>query len=294
MYIKILFYILPLLFTINSFSKEIKTIAYLDEIFDDLKYKNSELLLEEWINGLTVDTPFKADIKVYKNIHKMIDDYINKKIDILVLNPYYYLVNEKKLIKNTTTFLTLQQNKDFKLERIYIVTNKNSNINKLSDLNNKKIVMRKTNYLGKVFLDTEYFRKSNKNPNELIDNVHYVNDNTFLIKTYFGLYDACIINSYYYKIMLELNPSIMKKTKILSSSPRIFNNHMLLYNKSNTKDDMKVFLNKLNSFLEGLKKNELFDLIKINHVSEFKPANIKKLSDYFSKYQEITIEVNKR
>lgn len=290
MYFRFLF--LCIVFFTNLHALKDKNVGYLNEIYNDLKYKNSDSVLKIWIKDLTKNIGINANLIAYSNYSELLNDYLEEKIDILVINPYFYLIDSQKLDKNTIIYWNLQQNKNSNLEEIYLIVNKNSNIKKISDLNNKKIVLRKNNYFGKMFLEKLYLEKNKKNSKKFMSNLNYVNSNTFLINTYFGDYDASIIDSYYFRIMYELNPSIMQRLEILVKSPKIFNNHMILFSNKNTKEELEIYESRLNYFLNSLKRNDLFDLLKINAVSIFYPSDIKELKSYYKEYSQLVKKYN--
>jgi hypothetical protein len=70
--------------------------------------------------------------------------------------------------------------------------------------------------------------------------------------------------------MLELNPAIEKKIKILKESSQIFPYLLIIFNKANTSNNIKTFKKILNEFFESDRKNEFYDLLKIKDLTVIK------------------------
>jgi len=281
------------IFTILAHSSErVSKIGYLSEVYSDLKYKNSRIALKIWIEDISKDAGINIDLLTYNKYTELVDDYTKGKIQILALNPYFYLLDTDKINDSTRVIWNLQKDTEKVLQKIYLVVNKESNINSFPDLINKKILINKNNYIGKIFLEKLYFENLKNNSTDFMSKVDLLEKGTVLLKTFFGKYDACIIDSYEYDVMMELNPALSKKLKILESSDYILNNHMILFNKNNHPKNMEIYNNTLNRFLKDTRKNHLFDLIKINKIRVLDPSDLDKLKKVFSEYKKLKKKYN--
>ncbi|MAD42471.1 MAG: hypothetical protein CL623_08790 [Arcobacter sp.] len=167
---------------------------------------------------------------------------------------------------------------------MYLITNIKSNINSISDLKDKKIGIDTLNNFGKVFLEKTYIDSTKKSADNLISKISYNKSNSLVLQTYFSKYDAAVVTSFEYDIMLELNPAIKKKIKILKSSPEIFPYLLILFNKNNTSENIKIFKEILNKFFASERKHELFDMLKIKDLSIIEKRDLDKLDEYYKEY----------
>ena len=141
--------------------------------------------------------------------------------------------------------------------------------------------------MEKFFLEKVYLSETKKNANKIISKISYNKSNSLLLQTYFSKYDAAVITSFEYETMLELNPAIKKKVTILKSSPEIFPNKLLLFNKNNFSKNIKIFKKMLDKFFISNKKHELFDMLKIKDISVIKKIDLDKFDVYYANYLKL-------
>lgn len=290
MYIKIIIFLFLPLYLLSQENKLIKKLSFNSNMHNKMKYKNSESALKNWVKKVTVNSNLIVTLDIYDDNNKMLNDYFNNKIDMLVFSPFDYITNIDKFKKNTSEYWYLKKDMKHNYHKKYLIVN--NSINSMLDLNDKKIMINSGNKISKLFLEKKYLEKIKKSPKKILKNIEFVNSNSILLKTYFGTYDAAIIDSYEYETMIELNPSILKKIKILEESPRIFNDMIISFSKTNKDSDMNNFQQILKKFLEDKKKRELFNLLKIKTIKT-NQNNLKDLEDYYTDYLKVKKKYDK-
>jgi ABC-type phosphate/phosphonate transport system substrate-binding protein len=292
MYFKIILILFLPLF-LYSQEKEIShKLAYISAINTNLKYKNSKNALQKWVNNITKSITTQLNFEVYTNNILMINDYFEKDIDILVFTPLDYMKNINSFKQTTKEFWYLRKDMNYNFHKKYLIVNRSSNINSLKDFKNKKIAISDVNKSAKLFLEKKYLEIFKKSPKEILKNIEVIKGNSLLLNVYFGKYEAAIINSNEYDTMIELNPSITKKIKILEESPRIFNVVTIAFNNSLSDNDMKYYHTLLNDFLNDKSKTELFNLLKIKSI-DTQGDKFNELATYYKDYIKLKNKYDK-
>lgn len=287
MYFKILiFFFLPLYLYSNEKVDNIN-IGYHNNIDLVPKYKNSQSALNIWIKDFTKNIYEDTNMSLYLNKQDMIDDYNINKLDIIPITAYEYLNNKNKLDNNTIDYYHLRKSKNNSFQKMYLIVNKKSNINSILDLKDKKIGINLRNTFGKIFLEKTYLKKAKKNADEIISKINYNKSNSLLLQTYFSKYDAAIISSYEYDVMLELNPTIKNKIKILEESPQIFPYILILFNKNTASKNKSILKNLLDQFLINKKKKELYEIIKVKKLAKIEKKDLDILNIYYQRYLKL-------
>lgn len=284
MYFKIIIFILLPLFLYSNEKLENINIGYHNNISVVSNYKNSRSALNIWVKDFALNIYENINIELYRDKETVINDYINNKLDIIPITPYGYLKYKEKLDNNTMDYWHLKKSKKNAYQKMYLITNIKSNINSISDLKDKKIGIDTLNNFGKVFLEKTYIDSTKKSADNLISKISYNKSNSLVLQTYFSKYDAAVVTSFEYDIMLELNPAIKKKIKILKSSPEIFPYLLIFFNKNNTSENIKIFKEILNKFFASERKHELFDMLKIKDLSIIEKRDLDKLDEYYKEY----------
>lgn len=125
-----------------------------------------------------------------------------------------------------------------------------------------------------------------------MSNIKYINSNSEILNVYFGNYDACVVDSYTYDVMYKLNPAIEKNLKILEISPKIFSNLLVLFNNRNNNNDLLLFQEKLNTALNDTRKNDLFDLMKINDIKIFPIEHSNNMKSFYNEFKALKKKYN--
>jgi len=293
MYLKMFIFIfLPLFMYSNEKFKNIN-VGYYSGINTIPKYKNSKTALIMWIDGFTKNIDKDINMKIYNNRKDAINDYINFKINIIAISAHTYLLNKQKLDNNTVNYWQLKRSEVKPYQKMYLIVNRDSNINTILDLKNKKIGIDRKNIFGKIFLENTYLNSSKKNADEIISSINYSESSSLLLKTYFSKYDAAVVSSFEYEVMLELNPAIKKKIKILKSSPEIFPHVIMLFHKNNTTQHIELFKDTLYKFLRTGNKEELFDALKIKKFTINKKEDFDNLNEYYQNYLKLKSKFKK-
>jgi ABC-type phosphate/phosphonate transport system substrate-binding protein len=294
MYFKILIFIfLPLFLYSNEATEEIN-VAYYSGIDSKQLYKNSRSALNIWVNDFTKNIHKNINMKIYTNKEEILKDYISHKMDIVAISAHSYLLNKKKYDDYSIDYWELRRSEIKPLQKMYLVVNRDSNINSILDLKNKKIGIDIENKFGKIFFEKTYLDGSKKNAKDITSKIDYNKSNSLLLKTYFAKYDASVITSHEYEVMLELNPAIKKKIKILKSSPEIFPHIIVLFHKNNTGKNIKTFKSTLSKFFKNENKQELFDILEIKDLIMSNKKNFDNLNEYYQEYLKLKSKFKKQ
>jgi ABC-type phosphate/phosphonate transport system substrate-binding protein len=160
---------------------------------------------------------------------------------------------------------------------------KSKKIKKINDLKNKSIALKSDDYLSSIYL-----KKILSKENIIIENRDFFKDyNTVLLKTLFGSYDACIIPSYAYEILKELNPIINDKLVILEKTKEIFTNHLILFNKNYDSKKLIELENRIDIFKNTVKKEEIFSLLNIEDTFFVNIDELSNLHEFYLDYKNL-------
>lgn len=259
--------------------------GYLSEFYSNLKYENSKSALKIFIKDVAKEAGLDLHLSIYKNEEKFLNDYVNNKIDIMVINPYLYLENKEIIDKNTIQIWDFKKSFDKDFVKYYLVVNNKSGIKTINDLKNKKIAIDKNKLLAKAFLEKEFYEKNKRSSKAITTNIKVVEKGSVLLKTYFGQYDACIIDSEDYDTMYDLNPAILKRLTIIKKSDAIFSDHLIFFHKNQGLEKMKMHKETLKRFMNDPRQNNVFELLKTKKLEIIKLKDLDELNSFYNEYK---------
>lgn len=258
--------------------------GYLANLSSTIKYNNSQEALRIIVNDFSKTINSEFDLILYNTYDELITSYKNNQLNIMAVRPKHYLENMELIDNLSTKFFILTDGKDIKLDNLYLVSNSEKKIKDIKSLDKKKVLIKDNEYLSQIYfgyLTSKY--KINSNNITHIDKF-----NTALLKVFFGEYDACVVPSYVYNTMLELNPSMKKKLMILDKSPKIFSNNIISISKNNSKDDLEKLIDAINKFKLTVKKDEIFNLLRVSDMFFLDNNEINVLRDFYLEYKRLT------
>lgn len=185
--------------------------------------------LKRWAEVIKKNTKIEVLVnsvmnnQFYSSMDEMVDKINNGKLDFVNLSTLDYYKQE--LQNKIVPILATAKTKESKFERYLLVTQSSSPVNDFTKISNAQIVIPNSYSSGlvKVWLEVEIKEKI-KNKNHKIALVESAkNENETLFAIFFKRTDFAVIREDSYEIACELNPQIMKNTKIISKSALYIN-----------------------------------------------------------------------
>lgn len=258
----------------SSYAKEQNMVfAYLIENVNNLDKNNSNNLIKILLDEIFKNKELDFDVKIYNNYDNFFKDLKNNKINLFNISSFSYIKNKKELDPFLDSLWTISQNMNDNFNRFYLISNNNS-VKSLKDLDNKKTALIKNTNWNKIFL---------KATNPKLNYIYAKNESAALLNTYFGKYDACVVSSYTYASMLELNPSLIKNITILKKSEKVFLKHLLVLPISNLKKDIDIMNKLIFDFSISKSKNDIFTLFEVTNINLLKKEEFTNLAKYYKK-----------
>lgn len=285
-----LLFILLFLNPLNAKQKELNIVLYginytiasqktIKRIFKKIFYKN-EAFKDYKLNIETYESSF--------NIKKRLEDTYNP-IDVLYTNSYDYINNYMLFHKMGKDFSSLRSN-DRKYESYYILANKNSKIKSIKDIKDKKIFFYSGEPLANVWFDYLSLKENKKPYKSLVKKNIQINSSLYkkVLDIYFNKIDLAVISETTWSSIVQLDPSIKKKIKIIKKSPKIFPTIISFFNKNSKKNEsIKLY----QDFIYDKKNKEYIEnllfLLKLETIEKMQDDEFKDAAEFFLEYKSL-------
>ena len=268
-------------------------LGYLTDGLSMIKHKDSKIAFRLWLNELIVDEKIKASIEYFKESEEFFHSYTQHHFDYLTSNPYYYLKNKVLVDKFSQEFWSVSMNGN-EYEEYLILVRKDSNINTLKDLKNKKMAIHQDNYMGKVFLDKEFYEETKKSYKDYIKNIYKTKQHsTAILNTFFRKVDLCVVPKYALDLVSELNPVVKKRLKIIKKSDPIFISIVAMFHKNTKSIVLRQFNEHYSSLKNTSRGQNIMDLFKMKDFRKVKKSYFNPVNSYYQEYLQL-IEKYKR
>lgn len=264
------------------------TYGFLTE-FDILtNFKDARESLKNWMENVGKAQKKELNILFYSDINEMYEDYKKQKLDMFVVSVDYFFKYRKEIEKISKSYWSISFSEDETIS-YYLISQKDEKIKNLSDFKNKTLSIKTRERQAYHWIDNLALKDTNKNIDNLFNKIIYNDkESTSLLNLYFKKSDFCVVSKKTWDTMLELNPSIAKKLKIIRKSESIFFPFIGIFSKNVNQINHDLFY----SYLEELKKpnninnNLVFDLLKFKQVFRLNNEQISILSNFYLEYNK--------
>jgi ABC transporter, phosphonate, periplasmic substrate-binding protein len=262
-----------------------------NDIIGDVNKSDASAAMDVWLGGMMNE--ISQNVKILPDIIDSFDEIkeriYEKKADVIGLLAIDYIQNISEL--PITPLFIIQRNKKPGLNYL-LITNKNSEINSLSDLKSKTILtgFNRDNEITEKWLFVEMKKKDVSNPSDIINNFIKVKKPTKrLFQVFLGNADGCVMSAPQYESMCELNPQLRHQLKILVQSPTYLTAVYFVNNLTQKEGigDVREHVQELNRTMNGSQMLKLFQAFKVSY---FEQSQLESLENLFQEYKMYTSE----
>lgn len=223
----------------------------------------------------------KVKIKIYKNKDLLFNDLRNEKLKGIIINPFIYFENKKIVHKLTKDRWSLSFNNQ-DTEEYYLLANaKEKNIFK--NINKYKLIT--LDGLDNSYTWFKYLIYKNKYKNiQEKDHLFFTKENKIIYNIFFNQKSLGVITKVAYDTMIELNPQLKKKVKIIKKSDKIFISFLGFSHFNITKEETEYLYSFSSKIKDFLGDSQLASTSNISISHSFDKHKIKKLEDFHRKY----------
>ena len=228
------------------------------------------------------------NISFYQNSDEIINDFVyEKKLDIINVMPIDYLNNRDLIYKHSDSFWIIKDSKN-NYKQYYIISNVESGINDISDIENKKIVTYLSDNLARIWLDKLSLEINRKSYTTLIGKeITTKSSSKPILDIFFKKSDIAVVTKLSWEVMKELNPGIMKKIKIIKKSEPIFFLTLGFFHKDSSKSLRKKFKKAIVDPVFEDNLEELLALVKSKEFMFVDDSYFTPIHKFYDEYLEL-------
>ncbi|MBN1380125.1 MAG: PhnD/SsuA/transferrin family substrate-binding protein [Deltaproteobacteria bacterium] len=175
--------------------------------------------LKVWAREIGEPLGFQVKTTLYESKDDLVRDFVAQKVDFatMVTSDYLRFAPVLKAKAEVARF----RNKKISVQYLLLV-NAENNIKELVDLKGKRLVYKKDNSLGMLFMDVLLMKAGLPAADRFFTAVQEkTKENQLALAVFFNQADACLVSESGFATMVELNPQMGKKLKVLATSPEL-------------------------------------------------------------------------
>lgn len=244
-----------------------------------LSKKEAKIGAKLWIMQMEEkDKRFNIKVIFYEDEKKLIEDYQNKKVDVIVSTATLYYQN-KKIIDDLSAYKWIMSSSSYPFDKYYLIKNKNLKFD-FATLASKKIYYKDD--MTKIWLDSVLYK--NKKISGYTSYIKVSKENKLIFNPFFNEDDLAIIPKDLYDSLIKLNPQIEKKVDIVIKSEAIFFNG-IGFTRKNSDEESETMINLMREKLitedNGL---DITSFIDVQNIYMLKKDSLYKLDKFYEEY----------
>ncbi len=273
---------------VNTNKSELPTRLALGFYYPSISSTSSQtdirISLTYWLQELNSSTKLdKVYSVLYKDINKMSQDFSNKKLDMIIAPPLLLSLYFDRSIMSDG-FIGIQE--IGKIDHLVIISNHPQN-KPFPGYQGTRLVLPTHDALAKVFLNTEIIKHYNKPYQAIFSQISYANKyQRMILDVFFNKADIAVVYENMFNIMLEMNPQLSKRIKIISRFPVRSRNYSYFYK------NYKYIQTLQERIIEASKGIRGQQILEVFHASQIDKCLVSDL-DQFDRLIETNKNLNK-
>ena len=254
-------------------------------------YEDARNLAKNWFEEITKTDNIKVNVHFYQNIDLLYKDFKdNKLLDMVVIDPYFYYGNSSEIDKIADNFWSIATSEDDLIQK-YLVARRDLDFKNFKDIKNRVVVLKKSDYKVDAWIDKQSYISNKKAYKKLVKKVIYEKDeSSALLQVFFKKADLALISKKTWDTMVDLNPGIKKRVKIVAKSKKIYIPIICFFNKNSSNTFVDSYF-KLSLNMREVPKNEQIRImLKFDHVFKLNKEKLESLKLFFKEYKQLQLK----
>jgi phosphonate transport system substrate-binding protein len=274
----------------ESDNQEVYGVAFLRTMFLNADYNDAKAAIKVYVQNLQDQllTGFSMRPVYFENTDDLLKNYTKENLAVISLSSVDYLAYKSKLMLNP---VIVNSGKTDPMETYLILIRQDEKIKGLEDLTDMKFGMlpKENDPIPIMWLNVILSSGKTAKTDKPFSNI--VTDKTesqLILSLFFGKLDACLVSKTAYETMVEINPQIGIRIKVLNSSPRylrVVASFTSKFKKSRFSEGLLQHLTSLDNYAAG---RQLFALTKTAKIVPFKEEYLENVKALISDYNKIT------
>ncbi len=250
----------------------------------DVDIRDAKTAVEFWVREVAEDSGLRAETYIYEDLNSLVKELQRGKIDVANTTPLDYL-RITQMLELEISFGILKRGK--KTRKFILLVRSDSSFNRVEDLRGRRLVLKKGDDIGHLYLNTLLLRNKQEEANKFFWSIHKKKKfSQTILNVFFGQADACITTDVVFKTMVDLNPQIGKRLKVISSSQEII--YGLNFFRKDFDDKIKEKIKRKSLGLkETVHGKQVLLLFKADAVIILKESDLETLKALLNEYEEL-------
>jgi phosphonate transport system substrate-binding protein len=258
--------------------------VFLPGVSDEVNLSDIRVAMDYWMQQISHEmNVIDGHTEFFVDMSEMRESFNKKQVDMIVAPPFS-IVKHFNLSDLADGFMSVRAHGQF--NSLLLLVKNDTTAASLSDLRGKRLIMPDNDEMSEVFIDTKTRKQFHLGYQHFFGSVGFENKQSRLIlDLFFGKADAALVYLHAYDLMMELNPQIKDKTKILLTYPLRSKSYSFFRRDY---ADTQNILKHINTLFENPRGREILELFKTDEISISRVKDLIPIKALYEEYAEVT------
>ena len=253
-------------------------------IMGDVDLKDAKAALEIWVKELANKAGFRPETYLLESGAEVREHILNGTLDMANTNALEFLRLRQDL-KIELMYGTLRGGR--RTHRYLLLVRSDADIQKLSDLKHKRLMLKRNEPIGTIFLNTLLLQNRLPESDQFFDQIELRHAfSKGVLSVFFGKTDACIVEDLVYETMVELNPQLGKQLTILETSSEIVNNFSFI-RRDYGKAQKEYLRQECFNIIQSPRGRQILALFQVDDLVPLKESDLETLKSLVHAYETL-------
>ncbi len=178
-------------------------------------FKEGKEALRTWLYKIAESKNCKINVRFYKDMDILYSKLKSNDLDMAVFSPRFFFKDHEGIKNFSNHFWSLAKKKEKRIQ-YYFIGWKNTEIKDFKGIKNKIISVERASKPAFIWLDKNSLIENKKTYKKVVKTIKYEQkDSRVLLDVFFKKVDLGIVKKSTWDTMIELNPAILKRIKII-------------------------------------------------------------------------------
>jgi len=247
-----------------------------------------QISLNYWIRELTGSVGMDNVYSVlYEDINLMNHDFKKRKIDLIIAPP---LLLATTIDRNLLADGFLGVHSVDHINHLVIIARQDINT-PFDGYLDKRLLLPNDDLLAKMFLESEIFKQYQRPIQQVFSQIKRSNKSQrMVLDLFFDIADVAVVYESALKVILELNPQLSEKIKVIQRFPIRGRNFAFFHKDYPYKEKLRLGIARFNKRPRG---KQILQLFHTNSVENCYVQDLKPFDKFYNEYQALKKLVNK-
>lgn len=249
------------------------------------EFKAARITFSIWVEDIFRQYDSDIEMVFYEDDEKAYKDFIvNESLDMVIVNLPMFFEHYDEIRAKSDSFWSIAYN-EYKYKRYYLIARNEADMTSIKDVKNKVLTVQKKDSIAKVWIDKlalETFEQGIEKVTQQY--IMQKEDSTAVLNVFFKTSDFAVISEMTWDTMVELNPAISKKLKIIEQSKPIHIPYIGFFSKKATPLNKEAFFELSADFQNLPRSSQIMTMLKFNRIFKVDEPAIAHLKTYFDDY----------